>query len=125
MNPNFSYQEFTAGLKELDIPLSGSGNGTEAAKRLAFLLIWMKVQFGVRLGKWDLRLPMRFRVLIYLLALLIFLGLVLLPVFVPVGTWHNPAVPLTITLPKLPDQYIIAPDTLLHHVSLNQQCNDE
>lgn len=125
MNPNLSYQEFSEGLKGLEIPSLGSGNEVEGAKRLAFLLIWLKFQFGWRLGNWELGLTFRYRPWIYLALLITLSCMVLLPVFIPDSSQSKSNFPAAITLPQLPTEFVIAPDTLLNHVSLNQLCNDE
>lgn len=125
MNPNLSYHEFSEGLKGLEIPSLGAGNGEEGAKRLAFLLIWLKFQFGWRLGKWEMGLHLKYRPWIYLGMLTLLSSLVLLPVFIPDSSQVKSTLPLAITLPHLPTEIVIAPDTLLNHVSLNPLCNDE
>lgn len=125
MNPNLSYQEFTEGLKGLEIPSLAAGKGMEGAKRLAFLLIWLKFQFGWRLGRWEQGIHFKYRSWIYLGILISLISLTLLPVFVQDYSEHKSISPMAITLPQLPTESAIAPDTLLNHVSLNPLCNDE
>lgn len=125
MNPNLSYHEFTEGLKELEIPSLEAGNGVEGAKRLAFLLILLKFQFGWRLSKWELGMPLKYRPWIYLGILILLSSLVLLPVFIKDSSQVKSTPPVAISLPHLPTESFIAPDTLLNHVSLNPLCNDE
>jgi hypothetical protein len=122
---NLSYHEFTEGLKGLEIPSFRTGNEVEGAERLAFLLIWLKFQFGWRLGKWEQGLHFKYRPWIYLCMLLFLSSLVLLPVFIPDSFQVKSTPPIAITLPHLPTEIVIAPDTLLNHVSLNPICNDE
>lgn len=125
MNPNLSYREFTQGLKGLEIPSLVTGNGVEGAKRLAFILIWMKFQFGWRLGKWERGLTHKNRPWVYLGILILMASLVLLPVFDQDKASPKPTPSVAITLPQIPTESIVAPDTLLKHVSLNPLCNDE
>lgn len=125
MSPNLSYHEFSEGLKGLEIPSQGAGNGVEGAKRLAFLLIWLKFQFGWRLGKWEQGLHLRYRPWIYLGLLILLSCSVLLPVFIQDYPKLKSIPPTAIALPQIPTNSVIAPDTLLNYVSLNPLCNDE
>lgn len=125
MNPNLSYREFTQALKGLEIPSLVTGNGVESAKRLAFILIWLKFQFGFRLGKWERGLTHKLRPWVYLGILILLASLVLLPVFNQDTAPLKSTPSVAITLPQIPTESFVAPDTLLNHVSLNPLRNDE
>lgn len=125
MIQKFNYQIFIESFNRQEISGLGPGYSLEGAKRLAFGLIWLKFQFGWRLGRLEEGIPLRFRIWIYLGVLICLACMVLFP-FLSDSSIATQQIPhMAITLPQIPREPDLAPDTLLNYVSLNPLCNDE
>jgi hypothetical protein len=114
----------TSGLKEADFPAFYALLSWVWKKTECRLEPWLR-GIAIKLQTWDKGLEAPWRKLTYMLLLLLFALLIYLPSWIPSKTARAKAVSSLLMAPISPIDPLIAPDTLLIHLSLKPTCYEE
>ena len=120
-----SYKEFRVDLKSLP---DFSGNpriSFECYSRLAFGILWIAAYWSKYLNAWELRVPKSKRPWVYAGLLIGLAVLILLPQYFKIPKVERPYHPISISIPIVPIEPTIIPDSLLIYSILNQQNHEK
>lgn len=122
---NLSFTQFQESLQAIPGWEFGDRKINGFAPYLAFAVVWASFHWTQGLSSWDKTLNFKVRPWIYLGVFLLLMALILLPQWMPVKPEKTALATQVLSIPLIPIEPTLVPDTLFIPTSLNQHSHEK